>query len=118
MPNTGFTGAFSPSSGPAPRLPKDHPPLLLVVIDTEEEFDWTRPHARENTSVTAIAAQGQAQEIFANHGITPTYVIDYPVASSPAAVEVLRVFADPGRCRIGAFAAWHGGSFARTWANF
>lgn len=102
MPNTGLPGAFDPSSVPVPRLPEDHPPLLLVVVDTEEEFDWTRPHARENTSVTAIAAQGRPQEIFANHGITPTYVIDYPVASSPAAVEVLRVFADQGQCRIGA----------------
>jgi hypothetical protein len=72
------------------------------VIDTEEEFDWSRPHARESTRVTAIAAQGRAQEIFARHAITPTYVVDYPVASSPAAVEALRQFADPGHCRIGA----------------
>jgi hypothetical protein len=83
-------------------LPEDQPPLLLVVIDTEEEFDWTRPHSRENTSVTAMAAQGKAQEIFASHGITPTYVVDYPVASSPAAVEALRTFSEPGHCRIGA----------------
>jgi hypothetical protein len=96
-----FTGALNLSE-PSPRLPEGHPPLLLVVIDTEEEFDWSRPHARENTSVTAIAAQQLAQEIFANHAITPTYVIDYPVASSPAAVAALRVFADRGHCRIGA----------------
>jgi hypothetical protein len=89
------------TSGRLSRLSVDHPPLLLVVIDTEEEFDWRLPHARENTSVTAIAAQGLAQEIFAKHAIIPTYVIDYPVASSPAAVEALRVFADQGRCRIG-----------------
>jgi hypothetical protein len=96
-----FTGA-SNLFELSPRLPEDHPPLLLVVVDTEEEFDWSRPHARENTSVTAIAAQRVAQAIFANHAITPTYVIDYPVASSPAAVEALRAFADRGYCRIGA----------------
>lgn len=101
MAKAGFTGSLG-HSGPSCSLPEDHPPLLLVVIDTEEEFDWSRPHARENTSVTAIAAQGLAQEIFASRAITPTYVIDYPVASSPAAVEALRVFADPGHCRIGA----------------
>lgn len=97
-----FTEAVTPLSEPKPGLLEGHPPLLLVVIDTEEEFDWRRPHARENTSVTAIAAQGQAQEVFARHGIIPTYVIDYPVASNAAAVEALRVFADPGDCRIGA----------------
>lgn len=101
VPKSGFMGALNPS-GPSARLPEDHPPLLLVVIDTEEEFDWNCPHSRENTSVTATAAQGLAQEIFAKHGIIPTYVIDFPVASSPAAVEALRVFADLGHCRIGA----------------
>lgn len=101
VPNGGFLAALN-ASGPAAKLPQDHPPLLLVVVDTEEEFDWSRPHARENTHVTAIGAQGRAQEIFADHAITPTYVIDYPVASSPAAVAALRVFADAGHCRIGA----------------
>lgn len=92
----GFQRAFAP-----PRLPADHAPLLLVVVDTEEEFDWRLPHARENTSVSAIAAQGRAQEVFARHGIVPTYVVDYPVASTPAAVKVLKSFADRGECRIG-----------------
>ena len=101
VPNTSFTDALN-VSGRLSRLPDHHPPLLLVVIDTEEEFDWHRPHARENTSVTAVAAQGQAQEIFAKHAIVPTYVIDYPVASNPAAVEALRAFSDFGHCRIGA----------------
>jgi hypothetical protein len=101
LANAGFTEALN-RSGPSGSLPEGHPPLLLVVIDTEEEFDWSRPHARENTSVTAVAVQGRAQEIFASHAITPTYVVDYPVASNPAAVEALRLFADPGHCRIGA----------------
>jgi hypothetical protein len=89
-------------STPPITLPREFPPLLLVVVDTEEEFDWGRPHARENTSVTAVAVQGRAQELLTSHGIIPTYVIDYPVASDPAATEVLRVFADRGQCRIGA----------------
>ena len=100
MPNASFADALK-ASGRLARLPSSHPPLLLVVIDTEEEFDWRRPHARENTSVTAVAAQGKAQEIFARHAIVPTYVIDYPVASNPAAVAALRTFSDAGRCRIG-----------------
>ncbi len=95
-----FSDAMDGLSVPPPGLPSE--PLLLVVIDTEEEFDWSRPHARENTAVTSIAAQGLAQEVFARHGIVPTYVIDYPVASTPAAVEVLKAFADRGQCRIGA----------------
>ena len=96
-----LTGILNSTETAAIRVPKEHPPLLLVVIDTEEEFDWRRPHSRENTSVTAISAQGLAQEIFSRYGIIPTYVIDYPVASNPAAVKALRQFADRDACRIG-----------------
>ena len=32
----------------------------------------------------------------------PTYAVDYPVASTPAAVAVLKAFLDSGRCEIGA----------------
>lgn len=87
--------------GRAARLPEGSPPLLLVVIDTEEEFDWRQPHSRANTAVTSIAAQGLAQDIFSRYGIVPTYVIDHPVASDSAAVGVLRGFYDLGACRIG-----------------
>ena len=96
-----FVEALTPPRGQPASLPEDCPPLLLVVIDTEEEFDWSQPHASENTAGSAIAAQGLAQEIFARHGIVPTYVIDYPVAATPSAVAVLKAFADRGECRIG-----------------
>ena len=76
--------------------------MLLVVIDTEEEFDWSRPHCRSSTAVTSIGAQWRAQEVFARHGIVPTYVIDYPVAADEAAVGHLGTFFAEGRCHIGA----------------
>src|SRR3546814_7184384 len=60
-------GATRPAIGGPPALPVDHPPLLLVVIDTEEEFDWHLPHSRDNTSVSAIAAQGPAQQRSEEH---------------------------------------------------
>jgi peptidoglycan/xylan/chitin deacetylase (PgdA/CDA1 family) len=76
--------------------------LLLVVIDTEEEFDWDRPLARENTSVSSIGAQHRAQDIFAKYGVVPTYVIDYPVATHDPALRVLGDFVADGGCEIGA----------------
>jgi hypothetical protein len=82
--------------------PASWPPTLAVVIDTEEEFDWTAPFDPANTAVTNIGFQPLAQSIFDSHGLVPTYVIDYPVATTPAAVAVLRSFAAEGRCEIGA----------------
>src|SRR3546814_8689236 len=70
-------------------------------VCSSDLFDWHLPHSRDNTSVSAIAAQGPAQQIFARHDIVPTYVVDYPVATTPAAVAVLKSFFDQGACRIG-----------------
>jgi hypothetical protein len=45
---------------------------------------------------------GRAQALFDEFGIVPNYVVDYPIASQPLAVEALRPFADAGRALIGA----------------
>ena len=98
-----FPGAmFDPPRKPIPNPPGDGPPRLLVVIDTEEEFDWSRPHSRENTAVTSLAAQSPAQAIFDAKGLVPTYVVDYPVATSGLVRETLAPWAAAGRCLIGA----------------
>jgi hypothetical protein len=89
----------------APHTPAnlgDGPPLVLAVIDTEEEFDWHAPFNRASTATTNIAAQPLGQAILAAAGLQPTYVIDHPVATAPAAVETLRGFVREGRATIGA----------------
>jgi len=80
----------------------DGPPLLLVVIDTEEEFDWARPLARENRGVTNLAAQQRAHRIFERYGVVPTYVIDHPVAAQPDGYRPLAELLADRRCEIGA----------------
>lgn len=76
-------------------------PLLLVVVDTEEEFDWGRPVSRDQTSTKAIASQYRAQEILQKYGIKPTYVIDYPVASQASGYGPLKELYEDGLCQIG-----------------
>src|SRR3954452_8499931 len=83
-------------------LPVNSPPVLIVVIDTEEEFDWAKPLDPKARSTDNIRHQFLAQAIMDRHGIVPTYVVDYPVADSPEAVSVLRAINDEGRCEIGA----------------
>jgi hypothetical protein len=83
-------------------LPAEWPPTLVVVVDTEEEFDWTAPFDSTSRGTTNILFQPLAQEIMDRHGVVPTYVIDYPVVDSPDAVSILRSIADEGRCEIGA----------------
>ncbi len=77
-------------------------PQLAVVVDTEEEFDWTAPFSRDRRAVRSIPAQALAHRIFDPLGVVPTYVIDHPVATDPRAVEFLRGLQRDGRAEIGA----------------
>ena len=84
------------------RLPSGHPPVLLIIVDTEEEFPWDQPFARSQTDTTAIPAQRDAHEqIYDRFGIVPTYVIDWPVATTSDAIDALRALMTAGRCEIG-----------------
>ncbi|MEQ1573329.1 MAG: polysaccharide deacetylase family protein, partial [Vicinamibacterales bacterium] len=84
------------------QLRADASPLLFVVVDTEEEFDWNAPFSRANTSVRAMDHIDRLQQLFSTRGIVPTYVVDFPVASQPRGFGSLKQFADEGRARIGA----------------
>ena len=77
-------------------------PILVVVIHTEEEFDWSKPHDRNATGVTHIRHIDQAQRVFDEFGIVPNYVVDYPIATQPEAFGPLKVYADDRRALIGA----------------
>jgi len=83
-------------------LDKNQPPQLIVVIDTEEEFDWNKPVDRSATSVVAMQYINRVQDIFDEYGIKPCYVIDYPIASQQDSYQhLVEIFKD-GRCEIGA----------------
>lgn len=77
-------------------------PILLVVVDTEEEFDWNKPFDRNSTGTSTISGQPSLHErVYDKLGIVPTYVIDWPVATTEASVAILRELAEQGRCEIG-----------------
>jgi hypothetical protein len=77
-------------------------PELLIVVDTEEEFDWSKPFSRAATSTRSIPAQASAHALYDRLGIIPTYVVDYPVATDPVAVAFLRGLKESGTAEIGA----------------
>ncbi len=83
------------------KYPKDAGPFLLVIVDTEEEFDW-QSFSRSAYNVESIQQQVHAQQIFDRYGIVPTYAVDYAVASQEGGYGPLREFLQDGRCGIGA----------------
>ena len=77
-------------------------PQLVVVIDTEEEFDWSSHFSRAHTSVSAMQWIYRVQDIFDAYHITPVYVIDYAIASQPEGYQPLQDIHASGRALIGA----------------
>ena len=74
---------------------------FTVFVDVEEEFDWDAPIDRSRHATTAMAAFPAAHRAFAARGVALTCLVDYPIVSDPAAVELLRAVAADGRSEIG-----------------
>jgi hypothetical protein len=74
---------------------------LLVGIDTEGDNQWDAA-ARANQRFENIYALPRLHALFARHGVRPTYVITYPVATDARSAEVLRSLQAGGDCEIGA----------------
>lgn len=84
------------------RLDREEAPVLTVVVDTEEEFDWSNAHSRADTSVTHMRHIHRVQNICDDFGVRPCYAIDYPIASQESGFGPLVGIHDDGRCSIGA----------------
>ncbi|RVU02328.1 WalW protein [Novosphingobium umbonatum] len=74
---------------------------FLVTVDTEEEFDWTKPLTRAAHRVDTVSRLRKFQQFCEGYGVVPIYLIDYPVAMSELAGELLRGAVAEGRAEVG-----------------
>ncbi len=72
------------------RFKPDFGRRFVVTVDTEEEFDWTRPIDREQHTVDSVTRLARFQEFCEAQGVCPIYLVDYPIIESSAAVGILR----------------------------
>jgi hypothetical protein len=93
---------IDPSSREVITWPADQPPMLVVVVDTEAEFDWILSGSRHAAGVTSVRASRQMQPIFERYRVRPTFVLDYPVSTIPEGYEIIRDFYRSGVCEVGA----------------
>src|SRR3954453_23558897 len=82
--------------------PAAQQPMLVVVGDTEAEFDWIASGTRRAAGVTSVKASQQVRPIYERYNVRPTFVVDYPVSTIPEGYEVIRDFYHSGVCEIGA----------------
>jgi glycosyltransferase involved in cell wall biosynthesis len=89
------------------------PPILIVGVDLEAEFDWAGPRSRTDNSVKNVCEQVLVHKIFEKFGVRPTYLVDYAVATQADGYIPLRELAASGNCEIGAhLQPWENPPFA------
>lgn len=90
-----------PRAAAIAHAPSDCSPHFLVFVDTEEEFDWTKPLRRDGHSTHHVRAIPAAQAMFEGQGVIPTYLVDYPIVECDEALAILKPTMERGRCAIG-----------------
>jgi hypothetical protein len=74
---------------------------FIVTVDTEEEFDWSKPFDRTSHGLSHVPRLAKFQQFCEGFGIAPIYLIDYPVATDPRVVEALGEAVAAGRAEVG-----------------
>ncbi|MGD9140300.1 MAG: hypothetical protein PVJ42_02045 [bacterium] len=69
---------------------------LAITVDTEA--DWARPEENRIESVEGIP---YLQDVCAEYGMIPTYLVTYEMAVKEEAVSVIKPYSDRGLCEIG-----------------
>lgn len=73
---------------------------VFITIDTEED-NWDN-YSVLNNSVDNIERLPVLQKLFDKYNAIPTYLVNYPVATTPSSIEILSTFLKRGVCEIGA----------------
>jgi len=87
---------------PTPRAPgsPSSPPALLVGVDTEADDQWSEA-GRRHLQVRNAGRLPDLQRVCDAHGVRPTYLVTWEMATEPDSVAVLRGLLETGRCEVG-----------------
>ncbi|HET9148424.1 MAG TPA: hypothetical protein VFN77_10255, partial [Acetobacteraceae bacterium] len=76
-------------------------PIATILIDTEEDFDWTRPVEGTMQSTEYLSHIPDLQHVLGAYGIQPTYLLTYPVLMDRNIVRILQRGIERGQCAVG-----------------
>ncbi|AKQ42031.1 hypothetical protein CP97_08375 [Aurantiacibacter atlanticus] len=80
---------------------RDKIPRFLLTVDTEEEFDWGKPLSRDTHGIEHVGRLAKFQQFCEHADVVPIYLIDWPIANSTLAAEILRGPLANGRAEVG-----------------
>lgn len=90
-PPVGSTAAFAPAFGQR----------VLLTVDTEEEFNWKSPFKRDGYGLSHISAIPRFQNFCEGLGVCPAYLVDWPIACDPRAVDIIGDAVRRGAAEVG-----------------
>jgi hypothetical protein len=76
-------------------------PRFVLTVDTEEEFDWGKDFARDGFGTQHLTAIPRFQTLCSKFGVTPCYLVDYPIVEDAKGVALLGGYAQSGLAEIG-----------------
>lgn len=91
VPAPGRAAVFAPGFGQR----------VLLTVDTEEEFDWTKPFRRDGYGLRHVAAIPRFQAFCETIGAHPVYLVDWPIVQDARAVEIIGDAVQHGRAEVG-----------------
>jgi hypothetical protein len=74
---------------------------FLLTVDTEEEFDWSKPLARDGHGLDHVHRIEKFQKFCESESVVPVYLVDWPIAQSKLACEILCGPLKSGKAEIG-----------------
>lgn len=90
-----------PPAGSSARFGAGFGQRSLLTIDTEEEFDWNGDFHAHNYGLEQLRALSKFQQFAEGIAVSPVYLIDWPIAHSPRAQEILGDAVRRGTAEIG-----------------
>jgi hypothetical protein len=90
-----------PPAGSEARFAPQFGRRFVVTVDTEEEFDWGRPLRREGHGLDHLPRLAKFQSFCEGQGVAPVYLLDWPVATSSLAIDILGPAVEAGKAEIG-----------------
>ncbi len=84
-----------------PCKPRIGHPVCAVVVDAEEDFDWSLPLRSTAHSTGCMGNIRELQQIVGAYGIVPSYLLTYPVLDDDDVVRILLRQLDRGQCDVG-----------------
>lgn len=76
-------------------------PRFVLTVDTEEEFDWEKPFARDGHGTEHLKALPRFQALCADFGVSPCYLVDLPIVEDAFGADLLGSYAQSGHAEIG-----------------